>query len=257
MKKLFLLVFCAFCAGGYAFSESVYSWDLTTDVIVGGAALGVFLPPLFLEGKAGEVIQKGDINYLDRQMMFSYNKGVDDASTWGAYVALVMPAVSVLGNLRGRTLATYAVMYAEAFLLTYGTKDLLKFAVARNRPYTYFGDIPGDIPEGEEKDYYNSFPSGHTSYAFLGATFLSTTFSAEYPDSKLKLPVIIGSYALAAGIASMRVLSGSHFFTDVLAGAAIGSLYGWLVPTLHLRRNGQGSAAIIPTANGLMFAVSF
>jgi membrane-associated phospholipid phosphatase len=253
MKKLLLSVFCALCARGYAFSESVYSLDLMTDAIVGGAALGVFLPPLFLEGSAGETIQKGDINALDRQMMFSYNKGVDDASTWAAYAALVMPAVSVLGNFSGGTLATYAVMYAEAFLLTYGTKDLLKFAVARNRPYTYFGDIP----KGAEKDYYNSFPSGHTSYAFLGATFLSTTFSAEYPDSKLKLPVIIGGYTLAAGIASMRVLSGSHFFTDVLTGAAIGSLYGWLVPTLHLRRNNRSGAAILPTANGLMVAVSF
>ena len=73
--------------------------------------------------------------------------------------------------------------------------------------------------------------------AFLSAGFLSATFSAEYPDSPWKIPIIAGVYTLATGIATFRIASGSHFLTDVLTGAAIGSLYGWVIPLLDLFDN--------------------
>jgi membrane-associated phospholipid phosphatase len=233
---------------------SVYALDLTRDLVIGGAALGVFLPPLFLSRAPSEPYggnSRDEVNPFDRPFMFSYNKALDTVSTAASYGLLVLPALSLLGNMGDyHAIITYGLMYTEAFLLTYGTKDLLKFAVERNRPYTY---IDARIPDGDEDDYYNSFPSGHTSFAFLGATFLSVTFSAEYPDSPWKLPLIAGSYTLAAGVAAMRVVSGNHFPTDVLAGAAIGSLYGWLVPYLHLKRN----KFLVPTGNGLMLSFRF
>ena len=144
-------------------------------------------------------------------------------------------------------------MYTEAFLLTFGTKELLKNAIIRYRPYMYMGDIPA----GNEKDYYKSFPSGSTALAFLSAGFLSSTFSAEYPDSPWKIPVIAGIYTLAAGIASFRIISGSHFMTDVLTGAAIGSLYGWLIPVFHKRNNNTNNVAMNFTGNGFIVTLKF
>ena len=40
-------------------------------------------------------------------------------------------------------------------------------------------------------------------------------------------------YAGAVGVAALRVAAGKHFPTDVVAGAALGSAVGWLVPTIH------------------------
>ena len=37
----------------------------------------------------------------------------------------------------------------------------------------------------------------------------------------------------AAAVGTLRVAAGRHFPTDVLAGAALGSLIGWLIPTVH------------------------
>jgi undecaprenyl-diphosphatase len=238
---------------------SVYAPDLTRELIIGGAALGVFLPPLFLSRMPSEPYSgpynRDEVNGFDRQLMFSHHKTLDTISLVGAYGLLVIPGLSLLGNITDyHAIITYGIMYTEAFLLTYGTKDLLKFAVERNRPYTYFSDR---IPDGDEDDYYNSFPSGHTSFAFLGATFLSVTFSAEYPDSKWKIPLIAGSYTLAAGVAALRVASGNHFLTDVLAGAAIGSLYGWLIPYLHLKQDKNRDIALLPTGNGLTVSFRF
>jgi undecaprenyl-diphosphatase len=257
MKKTVLL-FCVFTVfTAQAFSEGVYTVDLKKDLILGGVSLGVFVPPLFLDPIGGSDNPLGDrdsVNAFDRPFMAAYNKPLDIVGTVGQFTMLALPAVSLIGNIRDlNAVLTYGIMYGEALLLTWGTKDLLKFAVARNRPYTYFGDVPA----GEEKDYYNSFPSGHTAFAFMGATFLSTTFWAEYPDSKWKIPVIAGSYALAAGVAAMRIGSGNHFLTDVLAGAAIGSLYGWLIPYLHLRRDESQAVSIIPVVNGVMVSIKY
>ena len=54
-----------------------------------------------------------------------------------------------------------------------------------------------------------------------------------FPESKWKTPVVIGSFTLATISGTLRILSGSHFFSDVLVGAAIGSAIGITVPLLH------------------------
>jgi membrane-associated phospholipid phosphatase len=175
-------------------------------------------------------------------------------SDYGVYGLLTLPILSVIGNANDtNTWLTYGIMYTEAFLLTFGTKDLLKNAIIRYRPYMY----EGGIPDGREDDYYKSFPSGSTALAFLSATFLSTTFSEEYPDSKWRLPIIIGSYTLATGIASMRIVSGSHFLSDVLVGATIGSLYGWIIPFLHKKQNNENNLAINFTGNRILISLKF
>jgi len=253
MKK-YLFVFC-FCIMTYSlYSQSVFTYDLKKDIIIGSLSLGVFFSPFFVENTPSQIpnsLNKNDINDFDRSLMFSYNKLLDLISDYGVYGMLILPIVSVIGN--GNDInawLTYGIMYTEAFLLTFGTKDLLKNAIIRYRPYMY----EGGIPAGQENDYYNSFPSGSTSLAFLSATFLSVTFSQEYPDSKLKLPVIIGSYSLAAAVSAMRITSGAHFITDVLAGAAIGSLYGWIIPFLH-KNNSNKNVTLNAAPNGFLVSI--
>lgn len=254
MKKIFLLILLiiSFCA----YSESVYQLDYKTDAIIGSASLGLFIPSLLLEADATTLSSNPQVNSLDELWTRSYNVELDDISTYSAYAALLLPGISLVEQRKDfSAFYTYGVMYAEAFLLTTGTKDMLKYIVPRNRPYTTYDGIP----KGEEKDYYNSFPSGHTAYAFMGATFLSTTFSQEYPESQWKVPVIAGSYTLASAIAAMRIESGNHYITDVLAGAAIGSLYGWLVPQMHLRSRIQNSAdiRITPYPKGIWVSIQY
>ena len=217
-------------------SQSRFSLDLTKDAVIGTAALGVVIPSFFLDSGPADYKDISEINSLDRNFVYGFNPALDKTSSVLVAASLVLPGALMLNSdLRGSWL-TYGVMYAEAFALTMGTKDILKGTVSRNRPYTY---KDSSIPEGEEDDYYNSFPSGHTAYAFLGATFLTTTLLYDAPDSKWTAPLIIGAYTAAASVGGLRVASGSHFVTDVLAGAAIGSFFGWLVPTLHLQKSDE------------------
>lgn len=71
----------------------------------------------------------------------------------------------------------------------------------------------------------NSFPSGHTGTAFLGAELLRQDYG---PWAGL------AGYTIASGVGIMRILNGRHWFNDVLAGAGIGILSArcgqWLLP---------------------------
>jgi membrane-associated phospholipid phosphatase len=250
-KIVTLCILVVLLPGLSGFAESAYTYDLLTDSIIGAASLGVFAAPFFIPNEPpppGATLDPAQVNGFDRRLMFSYEKTLDIFSSVAAYGFLLVPVLPVLGNIdRPEAIISYGVMYAEAFFLTFGTKDLLKALVNRDRPYRYFDPFPA----GQEGDYHNSFPSGHTALAFMSAAFLTSTFSAEFPDSPWKLPLITAAYSLALTVGAARISSGNHFLSDVLAGAAIGSLYGYLIPALHLRKRGEDQPVeFTPTPGG-------
>ncbi|MDR2782327.1 MAG: phosphatase PAP2 family protein [Treponema sp.] len=256
MKKL-MTFFCLLPTAFHGYAESVFTYDMTKDIAIGSLALGVFVSPFFVSNEPERVPtapDKNRVNAFDRSLMFPYNKPLDLISDFGVYGLLALPALSLAGNFTDKNaLLTYSIMYTEAVLLTFGTKELLKNAIIRFRPYVY----DNGVPAGLEDDYYNSFPSGSTSLAFLSAGFLSATFLAEHPDSPLNAPVVAGAYALAAGVAACRIFSGSHFLTDVLTGAAIGSLYGWAIPLLHKKQRAENNVSITITGTGIVASIDF
>ena len=124
-------------------------------------------------------------------------------------------------------------MYGEALFFQSGLVFMLKSLVARTRPFVY-NDAPGVSREKKLIVYARrSFPSAHAATTFTSAVFLGTVFSNLHPNSSLRPWVWAGSLAAASATGYLRVLGGQHFPTDVLAGAAIGGLTGWLVPALH------------------------
>ncbi|TDQ10938.1 phosphatase PAP2 family protein [Pedobacter metabolipauper] len=64
----------------------------------------------------------------------------------------------------------------------------------------------------------HSFPSGHTSLAFMTAEFLHQ----EYKDQSIWYSV--GGYALATGTGILRLYNNAHWVSDVVAGAGFGIL---------------------------------
>jgi membrane-associated phospholipid phosphatase len=253
MKKQLLFLYCITAALNVC-GESVYTWDLTRDLIIGSAGAGASIAPFFINHAAAGAslnvsFERDKVPAFDRDLMYAYNQPVAVLSDVGLYGLMAMPLLSMAGNLRdGEAWLSYGIMYAEAVLLVYGTTEIVKNSVLRYRPYCYF-----DIPPGKEQDYFKSFPSRHTAFAFMSAGFASATFWAEYPDSPWKIPVSVIAYSLAAGVGAARIGSGNHFLSDVLAGAAAGSLYGYLVPWLH-RRNQPGAVTLAPLPNGFMLA---
>ena len=105
--------------------------------------------------------------------------------------------------LRFVPIASVYALKATSCAITVGVTWGLKAAIKDNRP-----DGTGD----------DAFPSGHTSFAFAGATILHKEYGKVSPW------ISVAGYGVAAVTAVDRVRRHRHEWDDVLAGAAIGIL---------------------------------
>ena len=104
-------------------------------------------------------------------------------------------------------------------------------------------------PDGSS---FNSFPSGHTATAFMGAELLYQ----EYKDVSIWYG--ISGYVVATGTGVFRMYNNRHWFTDVVAGAGIGILSAkagyWLYPTINKllasKKNINKKSTFIPYYDG-------
>ena len=161
--------------------------------------------------------------------MRPYSSTLDHVGTATEVVSMLAPAVLLAAPMEDWV--PLGIMYVEAALLANGIKEIGKALIFRPRAYMYFDGYPeSKVKDG---DWRKSFPSGHTTMAFTGATYATYVFSEYFPDSPWKIPVIVGSYAFAVATGALRIASGNHFLTDVIVGAIIGSASGFLVPYFH------------------------
>lgn len=107
-------------------------------------------------------------------------------------------------------ITTFIAGGASVFIIN----TIIKKIVKRERPYIADNNITALVSESSY-----SFPSGHSSSAFLAATILTFYF----PKYR------VWFFILAFLIAFSRVYVGVHYFSDVLVGAIEGIVIGWLV----------------------------
>ena len=205
----------------------------------------------FALAESPATLDKDDINAFDRLAVFQYSKGQDIASDVTCYTASFTPFVFFFAAPSGDWLEL-GLLYAGSSAISFGTGELLKQAFPRDRPYMYFDDPPDDSIDG--RDYEKSFPSRHTIMAFNGAGFTTAVFALKYPDSPYRVPAVVTAYGLAFATATLRVTGGSHFTSDVIAGALIGSATGYLVPWVNYRLIKRGvSLSASPAEMALTF----
>ena len=201
----------------------------------------------------------GDIPVLEQIFIRPYSKPLHIVGTGTMLMAMATPAVFAI--MPSGEWLTVGTMYLETMLLANGIKEWTKLLVYRARPYMYFDDYPQD--KLEDGDWNCSFPSGHTTLAFAGVAFTTMVFCQCFPESKWQFAVAGTAFGLAAITGALRMASGNHFFTDVLAGAFIGTTCGFAVPYMHTklfygkfeRKSGSGKAAVSPA--GFTFSYNF
>lgn len=166
---------------------------------------------------------------------------IDDFSQYAPFLSVYgLNAAGIKGknNFKDRT-----VILATAYLIMGGTVNILKNT----------GNVVR--PDGSSK---NSFPSGHTATAFMGAEFLYQ----EYKDVSPWYG--ISGYLVASGTGIFRMYNDRHWLTDVAAGAGIGILSTkiayWIHPLIKktfLKDSEQVSGIIMPFYNGKDYGLAF
>jgi membrane-associated phospholipid phosphatase len=129
---------------------------------------------------------------------------------------------------------TDGLLVLEATAASELLNEVVKYTVARERPY---GHYPTPLEPAPTADARLSFYSGHTSTTFsLAAASGTVAYLRGYDLAPLAW---IPGAALAAFTGYLRVAADKHYFTDVLAGAIVGSAVGILVPLVfHPRVEG-------------------
>lgn len=86
---------------------------------------------------------------------------------------------------------------------------------------------------------YSSFPSGHTSTAFVGAGLVCAHHFAFrlYWHPAADAVACAAQLGIASTAGALRVKTGRHFLTDVIGGATLGLLTGFVAPALIYYRN--------------------
>jgi len=110
-------------------------------------------------------------------------------------------------------LYSYAIATVSAIIARLGVASFIRFFYHRPRPF-----LALSLPHLITDNAY-SFPSGHTIFLFALAT-------ATYFFNK-KLAYFL--YVSGAVIGFARVAGGVHYPSDILGGAALGTLMGFIV----------------------------
>ena len=124
------------------YTDSVFELDLPREVMLTSAALGSFAASFLTSGTPQEQVPESKINGLDRNFMYPYRKRFDIIGTATACTALALPSISFYRQKRDfSAVATYSVMYCQAFFLVTGIKELMKDGISRWRPCSYDDDF--------------------------------------------------------------------------------------------------------------------
>jgi hypothetical protein len=116
-------------------------------------------------------------------------------------------------------------------VLTIGIKGL----IGRSRPNASPDDPDHFYPgRGFFDARRSSFPSGHTSAAFALATVLSRELSGRYPSKRWLIRGAL--YGAAGSVGLARMYQNAHWPSDVVTGAALGTLSGMQALSWHAGR---------------------
>jgi membrane-associated phospholipid phosphatase len=152
---------------------------------------------------AGGLVTQGAIS---RQVQTSVLKKYPNFQTNVDDFVLYVPAAVTLGlgafGVKGKnSFKDQIILLGLSQIVSQGTTQSMKYIIAYPRP---------------DGNGHESFPSGHTTEAFMTATFLAN----EYGHKNILIP--IAAYGMATSVAAMRMLQNRHWLADVLVGAGIG-----------------------------------
>jgi membrane-associated phospholipid phosphatase len=247
---LFTLLVCHVCTNLYGQTPAPsvpsppspfqFSWPREVALLTTGIAaqaLGQYRVKT-MEPAGPEDLRRADLSPLDRWAAGAYSPAADFASD---VVAIGMGGAMVGADVWHHAFGTGsrqpvledALILAQAFAWNSAINLNVRAERVHPRPFVYGTRAPAaDRREGQAA---GSFYSGHASAAFLGAVYLSTVYPLRHPEFEQRGWLWAGSLTVATTASALRVAAGKHFPSDVIAGAALGSLVGLGFIQLHLK----------------------
>ncbi|MDR3256161.1 MAG: glycosyltransferase family 39 protein [Endomicrobium sp.] len=136
------------------------------------------------------------------------------------FIVMLIISIAILWINKKERFWTTLALLISSLAITAIIVYFLKHYFERSRPLAIFGDANVNILF--EKVHRNSFPSGHTQLAFTICAFMFIMVRKYWYW-----------YIILACVTSFeRIYAGSHFPSDVIAGAIMGILSAYMIVTL-------------------------
>ena len=206
-------------------------------------------------------LNRNDINGFDRGATYNWSTNLSTAGDVLLIGSMLAPALFLTNKSTRKDFGWLLLMSIEVFSINYGITNSVKDLTNRPRPYVYNSEVPINVRTGH--DSRESFFSGHTSTTAAMSFFIATVITDYHPDMKTGLKIGLWSAAAVypAITAYLRVESGKHFPSDVIAGYAVGVFTGWFIPFLHKKKNREDKFSVAPTTingnAGIYFSYKF
>lgn len=168
----------------------------------------------------------------------------------------VLSVLAATTDDRGDEALVDLLVVAEGGFSAMLVTEVLEPIALRTRPYVHA--IADDTERAKviaQTGAFHSFPAGHVCEAFGTATAAGVVASLR--GYRIAPLVWATGMMLGAATAYTRMAADRHYFTDTLAGAAIGTLTGAAVPLVFHGRTGEGAKlAAIPIRGGQVLTVT-
>ncbi len=227
-------------------SPFAFHWPRETSLLAVGAAgqlIGQHRLSRMAPVRPGE-LDRNDLLPFDRWNAGTWNPRAaiaSDVLVWGVGGAMLYADLGhaatgpATGVAAWRPFLEDALILAQAYTWNSAVNLNVRAARLHPRPFVYGTAAPES--ERVKNEAAGSFYSGHASAAFLGAVYVSLVYPRRHVGFEHTEWLWAGSLAAATGVAATRVAAGKHYPSDVVAGAAIGSLVAWGFVQLHLKEN--------------------
>jgi len=217
--------------------------DLTTLLLGGAIVGGWFLGDDLGPAHCAPLCDRGEVSRFDRFAAGNYSPRWAIASDITLGGAMAVGVAALFADQRSVSAFSDLLVVAESVVLANALIVTTNLASRRPRPYLYSEKAPEKLRESGSAAL--SFPSGHVGAATALTASVFGVLYVRHPDSAWPWVFLGFGTAASGAIAAGRILSGRHFLSDVLVGAAEGACIGVLVPALHKK-----NLRIVPTVGG-------
>ena len=222
--KLTLVILCIIFSGKNVVHAQNNGYKPTYDKVFYGGMLVFSATDLYLTQKLNAVPHHWEINPIDKlalnqlNLNYAHTSDITAGATMmlSAGITLILPKSDRWGYLNQLT---------QNLWLTGNSVQLVKILVQRRRPYT---NASAYQFQGNKDDNY-SFLSGHSALTASAAT-TAIMYALRNNSSNALKYTATGAGVLAITTATLRILAGKHYPSDVLTGILFGagvSMLNW------------------------------
>jgi membrane-associated phospholipid phosphatase len=156
---------------------------------------------------------------------------------------------------------------AEAFAIVGALAGTANYFSGRERPYGQDcgGQVPNSSVDCTFDTRYRSFFSGHSAISFTAASLICAHHQALQLFESAADPITCATgFVAAATVGALRIVGDAHYLSDVVVGAAVGTLVGLGIPLLHhYKRSAPDRTAeglrvrLVPALTGVQLVGTF